>query len=48
MKDLGRALDYARRAVAILQKLFPNGHPDLDTARQNLAIIEAEARKKKK
>jgi hypothetical protein len=37
---LDRALDYAQRAVAILARLFPNGHPNLDKARKNLAGIE--------
>jgi hypothetical protein len=39
---LGRkkeAQDYARQAVAILEKLFPQGHPNLDIMRKNLEII---------
>jgi hypothetical protein len=39
---LGRkkeAQDYARQAVAILEKLFPQGHPNLDAARRNLKSI---------
>jgi recombinational DNA repair protein (RecF pathway) len=30
------ALAYAQKAVAILQKLFPNGHPKLDLYKKNL------------
>ncbi|MCX6583812.1 MAG: TIR domain-containing protein [Candidatus Aminicenantes bacterium] len=36
MGQLDRALEFQLKAVAILQKLFPNGHPNLDTAKKNL------------
>jgi tetratricopeptide (TPR) repeat protein len=41
--DLGRiqeALEYAQRAVAIMEKLFPAGHYHLDKMRKNLEIIK--------
>jgi hypothetical protein len=39
MKQYSTAREYAQKAVVILQYLFPNGHPNLDTAKQNLEEI---------
>jgi len=36
VKDYEPAETYGEKAVAILQRLFPNGHPNLETAKRNL------------
>ncbi|MFK5970657.1 MAG: hypothetical protein QM487_11135 [Candidatus Marithrix sp.] len=43
IKDLGnldKAKQYILKAIGILETIFPNGHQNLDTARDNLRIIE--------
>jgi tetratricopeptide (TPR) repeat protein len=40
LKDYKKASQYGEKAVAILQGLFPKGHPDLDEYKQNLEKIE--------
>jgi hypothetical protein len=40
VNDYAAALAYAEKAVAILQQLFPNGHPNLDVMKQNLEEIK--------
>lgn len=35
-----KALSFAEKAVEILTHLFPNGHPDLTKAKQNLELIK--------
>jgi len=39
VKDYEPAETYGEKAVAILQRLFPNGHPNLETAKRNLEGI---------
>jgi hypothetical protein len=40
MEDYGSAKRYAEQAVAILQHLFPNGHPNLDIMKRSLEEIK--------
>jgi exonuclease III len=40
MGQLDRALEIQLKAVAILQKLFPNGHPNLDKFKRNLEYLK--------
>jgi tetratricopeptide (TPR) repeat protein len=43
--QLESACQYGEKAVAILLQLFPNGHPNLDTAKENLENIKKEMEK---
>jgi hypothetical protein len=38
---IARENGYGEKAVAILQQVFPNGHPDLDLYKRNLEGIRA-------
>ena len=40
LKDYEFASKYGEKAVAILQGLFPQGHPDLEECKRNLEKIE--------
>ena len=45
MGQLDRALEFQLKAVAIMQQLFPNGHPNLDVMKLNLAIIKMQQKR---
>ncbi len=45
LKDYESACRCSEKAVAILQSLFPNGHPKLDMYKRNLEKIETSRRK---
>jgi tetratricopeptide (TPR) repeat protein len=40
MKDYESASKYCEKAVAIMEKAFPDGHPDLDVIKRNLEEIK--------
>jgi tetratricopeptide (TPR) repeat protein len=49
LKDYKSAVQYGENAVAILQKVFPDGHPDLDLYKSNLdGILEYLKRERRK
>jgi hypothetical protein len=38
--DINAALRYSKKAVAIMEKIFPDGHPDLDVMKDNLESLK--------
>jgi len=45
--DLDKACDYMSRAVATFEKSLPANHPNLLTAKKNLAILEEKRQAKR-
>ncbi len=45
LKDYKSAVQYGEKAVAILQRVFPDGHPNLDKHKRNLERIRKRSKR---